>query len=124
MTRAKRLAPILAAALFATACSPTHTATQIVVDCTVDNADKIDKLVDEFKTLLRGQSPDWGAVTTAAVAAGQAIGGCALAKAVQWYTSTSLAPGARDALDARAVFEAYRLKHARGVTFRTAFGDL
>jgi hypothetical protein len=96
-----------------------------VIDCTAQNQDQIKSLIAEFRPLITGDSPDWGAVYQRAKNAGKAIGGCALAELVQDYLGNRNAPPPRaDSWNALRALEEFRVKEADGATFHTALGDL
>jgi hypothetical protein len=96
-----------------------------VVDCTIENQDRISALLAEFTPLISGQSPDWPAVYQRAKQAGKAIGGCALATLVQNYLGNRAAPPAQaDGWNASNALERFRREEAGNATFHTSAGDL
>lgn len=103
-------------------CDGLKSAGAAVIDCTKANQPAIEALILEFRPLLQGDAPNWSAVESKAIAAGEVIGGCAL---VQVVTEVS---GKRSALAAsnagKATLEDFRAKYANGATFRTAGGDM
>jgi hypothetical protein len=101
-----------------------------VVDCTFQNQDQIAALIDEFKTLLKGQMPDWSAVYQKAKTAGRAIGGCALValtqEAITGRFALAQANGSASQLDNTAalqMLQRFRREVANNATFHTAKGD-
>jgi hypothetical protein len=122
-------AALLLCALFAssqTACGPATTgatrAKVAVIDCTKADAGQIASVLAGFAPLLKGSAPDWKGVEANAVAAGTAIGGCALQELWGSYTSPKLALTAMSdgrGTAAQAVLEDFRANHAGGATFLT-----
>jgi hypothetical protein len=96
-----------------------------IVDCTLENQSQIAQLINEFKTLLSGQLPDWAAIYQRAKNAGKAIGGCALAELVQDYLGNRASPPPQaDSWNANNALERFRREEAGNATFHTAKGDL
>jgi hypothetical protein len=96
-----------------------------IVDCTIENQDRISALVAEFTPLISGQLPDWPAVYQRAKQAGKAIGGCALATLVQNYLGNRSAPPSQaDGWNSYNTLERFRREEAGNATFHTAAGDL
>lgn len=109
-----------------TACSQTSPL-HPVVDCTVADQAQVQALIAELSPLLIGQSPDWTKIEKDAIAAGETIGGCALASVIQAYLAPKAGLAAPDPLTgqlAHAVLEDFRARFAGGATFRTRVGDL
>jgi len=104
-------------------CDGLKNAGTAVIDCTKANQTSIESLILEFRTLLQGNAPDWSAVEFKAIAAGEVIGGCALAQVVTGGDRSTLAR-AGDLGTGKATLEDFRSHYANGATFRTAFGDL
>lgn len=104
-----------------TACTGIKSASSAIIDCTKANQASIEALILEFRSLLQGNAPDWSAVEARAIAAGETIGGCALAELV---TGEAKPAGLRSADQGRATLEDFRARAAGGATFRTARGDL
>jgi hypothetical protein len=100
-------------------------AVNAVVDCTIENQDKIAALLAEFRPLISGQAPDWSAVYQRAKQAGKAIGGCALATLVQEYLGNRTAPPSQaDGWSAYNTLDRFRREEAGNATFHTRAGDL
>lgn len=111
--------------LGATCVKPHDPVKPVVIDCTLENQDRITALISEFYPLINGDAPDWGSVYQRAKQAGRAIGGCALAQLVQNYLTNKAAPPAQaDSWTAYSTLEQFRREEANDATFRTAQGDL
>lgn len=96
-----------------------------LIDCTIQNQDRIADLLAEFRPLISGDAPDWGAVYQRAKQAGRVIGGCALAELVQGYLGNKAAPPPQvDSWNAYGTLERFRRDEADDATFRTSIGDL
>lgn len=93
------------------------------VDCTLQSGAQIVAVYDSFKPPA-GQKIDWGKVESAAKAAGETIGGCALAQFVQDYLSNKgAAPSsAQDGQLAKQTLEDFRATVAGGATFKVNVG--
>lgn len=108
------------------ACNPTSPL-HPVVECTLADQGKIAALVAQLLPLLQGGTPDWATLERDAIAAGETIGGCALAQVIQGYLGPKAGVRAPDPLSgqlARATLEDFRARYAGGATFRTQAGDL
>lgn len=109
-----------------TACNPSSPL-HPVVDCTVADQAQIQALIAELSPILQAKAPDWTTLEKDAIAAGETIGGCALAAVIQGYLAPKAGVAAPDPLNgqiAHAVLEDYRARYANGSTFRTPHGDL
>jgi hypothetical protein len=99
--------------------------TAAIIECGSENQTSISSLIGEFKTLLKGKLPDWGAIYQKAKGAGKAIGGCALATLVQEYLGNRAAPpDTADSWTAATTLDKFRYEVAGGATFRMKVGDL
>lgn len=113
-------------------CVPAQNAGRAVVDCIATDRTRIDALIVSFAPLLVGEQPNWSSIEQQAIAAGETIGGCALAEVVQQFLAppasavlpTRAAPNAESGLAARAALEDFRTKHAAGATFHSRLGNL
>lgn len=121
------LAGSVALALVASlsACPNPPKPVQIVIDCTKQSHESIESLIAQFAPLLIGNQPDWAAVESKALDAGETIGGCALAEFVNTYLTRRGATVTAEATWlAHDTLEHFRTSHAGGATFHTATGDL
>lgn len=114
---------------FCIACGATTNVKRAVIDCTVQSRPQIEALLLEFRQLLVGEAPNWQAVLTRAIAAGETIGGCALAELVQERKTKTEAVSTRSLTapapdEGKKTLEQFREEHARGATFRTPKGDM
>jgi hypothetical protein len=126
------LPALLLAALPASTVSCTNPPAALVtlVDCTTQNLAPIADLLNQFKNMIVGGTPNWSAIEQDAVNAGEGIGGCALAEfSQQWFGVTPHAIGSGgpvvdEAFYAHATLEYYRAKYANGATFKTPAGNI
>lgn len=103
------------------------------IDCTAANGAAIGSVASSMKApaaeggCLTAAGTDWICVTSKAIKAGLAIGGCAFVAVLDAPTSTArLASAAGPAPPdraGRAAFESYRASQAGGAAFRTAAGE-
>lgn len=107
-----------------TGCQAAKDAGQAVIDCTKADTAQIEALVLSFAPLLTASSPDWAMVEVKAEAAGETIGGCALAKVVQEYMTSKTVKTTATTWSAHDALEKFRSKVAGGATFHTTQGDL
>lgn len=130
---------VLAGALIggAGACNAGCTSTVVqtikhdVVDCTASNGAEVANLLATLRPLVALQEPDWAKVKEAAIAAGRAVGGCALAELIDEFIAHRLAAPASlmlaapqtEVIRARATLEDVRAIFG-GPTFHTDHGDL
>ena len=112
---------VVTAALGTAGCSGVKAAETAVIDCTKASQPAIESLILEFRTLLQGDAPNWSAVESRAIAAGETIGGCALAELIAGMAKPAIA---RSVDPGRATLEDFRSRVAGGATFHTATGDL
>ncbi len=108
-------------------CGPAKVASQAVIDCVAADRAQITAVMLSFTPLISGDAPDWLGVENRAIAAGETIGGCALAELVQGFLAPPVgraAPAASNGNLARAALEDFRTQHAGGATFHTPVGDL
>ena len=77
--------------------NPIPTIADSIIDCTIQNRSLIGSLIEEFKVLIYGKSPEWSIVYQRAKNAGKAIGGCALAEVVNDYLGTTPEEAAHEA---------------------------
>lgn len=122
------LSLMIAGALSSSGCGGARRAGTAIVDCTIASAPAIGELVDEFKVLLTGERPNWDAVKARAIAAGVAIGGCALAIVVAGQEDEPVARRSSALIDpryeGRAVLEEYRRAYAGGASFKLPSGEI
>jgi len=117
----------LALAPVPAACGAAQHAGPVVIDCLAANRAPIEALILSFAPLIAGDHPDWSTVEQQAIAAGELVGGCALAEVVQAYLAPPpgrMAPAPAPGLAARGALEDFRSKHAGGAAFHTRAGDL
>jgi len=117
----------LALALCGVSCAPVKHAGQVVVDCITADQVEIKSLILSFLPMFVGGAPDWTAIEGQAIAAGEAVGGCALAELVQEYLAPPpgrAAPAPAVGQLARTALEDFRVHHAGGAVFRSRMGDL
>ena len=121
----RNLIPVLAC--LSLACPAAEHAGKIVIDCVNAERSRIESLIASFAPVLAGERPDWGSIEAQAIAAGQTIGGCALAETVQAYLTPPVgraAPSGDSGRAARGALEDFRVRHAANATFHTGAGDL
>lgn len=105
--------------------NPIPTVVDSVVDCTIQNRGLIGSLIEEFKVLIYGKSPDWSAVYQRAKHAGKAIGGCALAEVVNDYLGNKASPPAQaDSWEAYQTLEQFRREELGKGYFKTSQGNI
>lgn len=96
-----------------------------IIDCTVDSGGQIAELIKAFRP-KDGHGVNWSDVYEKAKAAGESVGGCALAIFIQDYmtSSTYASTEGYGGADATATLERFRTEVAHGATFHTAKADL
>lgn len=98
-----------------------------IIDCTAESQSDLVRVIEQMGPLLKGDEPNWTKAKSDALAAGEKIGGCALAWVIQQYMAppagTALPPP-EQAIKAKETLETFRKEHAGGATFHTKAGDL
>jgi len=122
------LAILVVPLMMAPSCGSTGTigagsAAVVVIDCTTAHTAEIAALFVELKNILTGTA-DWTKIEDRAVAAGEQIGGCAIAELVQDYLGGRVSAPVGEGQVARRTLEDFRANHAHNSTFHTPAGDL
>ena len=97
-----------------------------VIDCLVQDRDRIGSLASELLPLLTGDTPDWATFEQKAKDAGLNIGGCVAAELIQKYLAPppgNAAPSPENGQSARAAMDRIRANF-NGAKFKTSQGTL
>jgi hypothetical protein len=89
-----------------------------MVDCLAESPTDINLVYEELKPLLDFAKPDWSAIYQRAKRSGVKLGGCVIAKIVQFYLGGRRAPAVDDSWAARGLLEEYRSHELGNATIR------